>query len=253
MDGEGDSKLETLNLAAPFAQVTADGDFKQIRYEARIDLASLQSELGPFVNLGEYGIAGEVSSTGEVSIQEGSVGTSGSLSAKRLVLTAPDGNSVSEVATNMQFALGLNHKNQILAVDSLSATTGFGTFSVAKTAIPLEPNDATPLNMAISARDVHLEALKPYAVLFASFPSKIDMAGVAQSQLTVSKQKGVYHIATDATRIQDFSLTSPDNKPFQQKEVTAMLDVYVDPARPNDQRRSAPRWTARKSRFAKER
>ncbi|MEN6427801.1 MAG: DUF748 domain-containing protein [Phycisphaerales bacterium] len=227
-DDKGNSQLEGLNLSAPFAQVTAGGDFKQIQYKAQVDLASLQKELGPFVDLGTYGIAGQMASTGKVSIEEAAIGASGSLSGKQLVLTAADGNSVSEQTTNIEFALALDQKNQILKVDTLSATTSFGAFSVAKAAIPLQQDAATPLNVGISARDIRLAALKPYAVIFASFPKDLGMEGIAQSQLALTRQDSVYHLATDATKIQDFTLISPENKTFKQKEVTATLDLYAD-------------------------
>ncbi|MBP7053770.1 MAG: DUF748 domain-containing protein [Phycisphaerae bacterium] len=229
-DDKGNSQLEGLNVSAPFAQVTAGGDFKQIQYRAQVDLASLQKELGPFVDLGAYGISGQLSSTGKVSIEEGLIGAAGSLSAKQLVLAAPDGNSVSEQAANLDFNLGLNQKDQIVTVDMLSATTSFGAISVAKTSIPLAQDAKTPLNVAVSARDIRLAALKPYAVMFASFPRELGMAGVAQSQLALTRQDGIYRLFTDTTKIQNFTLTAPQKEPFAQKEVTAMLDVYVDPA-----------------------
>ena len=139
-DQQGGSRLEGLNVTAPFAQVSAGGDFKQIQYKGQIDLAALQSELGPFINLGQYEIAGQVTSTGQVSIQEGFIGTSGSLSAQQIVLTTPDGNSVSEQAANVDFAVGLNQKEQVLTIDKLSADAGFGSINVAKATIPMGQN-----------------------------------------------------------------------------------------------------------------
>lgn len=228
-DDKGAARLETLSVSASFAQVTAGGDFKQIEYKAQVDLASLQKELGPFVDLGAYGIAGQITGTGNLSIEEGLLGVSGSLSGKQLVLAAPDGNSVSEQAATIDFALGLNQKDQIVTVDALSATAGFGTIRVAKAAIPLGPNEATPLNVAVSARDIRLAALKQYAVMFASFPKQMGMEGVAQSELTLTRKNGVYRLATDATKIRDFTLVSPENETFKQQEVTATMNISVDP------------------------
>jgi hypothetical protein len=229
-DDKGNSKLEGLNLSAPFAQVTAGGDFKQIEYKAQIDLASLQKELGPFVDLGTYGIAGQITGTGKVSIEEGFIGAAGSLSGKQLVLTAADGNSVSEQATNVDFSLGLNQKDQIVTVDTLSATTGFGAISIAKASIPLAQDAKTPLNIAVSARDIRLAALKPYVVMFASFPKELGMDGVAQSQLALTRKDGVYRLFTDATKIQDFTLISPEKETFKQQLATAQFDVYLNPS-----------------------
>ena len=85
------------------------------------------------------------------------------------------------------------------------------------------------MNVAVSAQDIDLGALKPYAVLFASFPQQMGLNGIAQSQLKVTRENGVYHISTDATRIQNFTLTSPEKETFQQQQVTALFDVYIDP------------------------
>jgi hypothetical protein len=228
-DQQGGSRLEGLNITAPFAQISADGNFEQIQYKGQVDFAALQSELGPFVNLGAYKISGHATSTGQVSIQEGFVGTSGSLSAQQIVLTTPDGNSVSEQKANVNFAVGVNQKQQILTVDTLSANAGFGSISVAKTTIPYGQDANAPLNVAVSAQDVDLGALKPYAVLFASFPPELGIGGKAQSQLRVTRENGVYRIATDTTRIQNLTLTSPEKETFRQQQVTALFDLYIDP------------------------
>ena len=118
--------------------------------------------MGPFINLGQYEIAGQVTSAGQVSIQEGFIGTSGSLSAQQIVLTTPDGNSVSEQAANVDFAVGLNQKEQVLTIDKLSADAGFGSINVAKATIPMGQNTATPMNVAVSAQDI--EPGRPQAV-----------------------------------------------------------------------------------------
>ncbi|MGE5294019.1 MAG: hypothetical protein ACM3VT_04270, partial [Solirubrobacterales bacterium] len=228
-DQQGGSRLEGLNVTAPFAQVSAGGSFDQIQYKGQVDLGRFQSELGPFVNLGEYKIAGQATSTGQVSIQKGLVETSGTLSAQRLTVTTPDGNSVSEPQANVNFAVGVDEQQKTLMVDTLSANTGFGTINVAKTTIPYGQGANAPLNMAVSAQDVDLAAVKPYAVLFASFPKNLGIAGLAQSQMNVTRENGVYHIATNATQIQNLTLTSPEKETFQQPQVTAQFNVFIDP------------------------
>lgn len=228
-DPQGGSRLEGLNVTAPFAQVSAGGSFDQIQYKGQIDLESLQSELGPFVNLGAYKIAGQATSTGQVSIQEGFVGTTGTLSAQQIVVTTPDGNSVSEPQANVNFAVGLDQQQQVLTVDNLSANAGFGSVNVQKTTIPYGQDANAPLNVAVSAQDVDLGALKPYAVVFGSFPPEMGLGGVAQSQLNVTRENGVYRIATDATQIRNLTLTSPEKETFNQQQVTAQFDVFIDP------------------------
>lgn len=229
-DEQGGARLDGLNIDAPFAKVSAAGNLEQIQYKGQVDLASLQSELGPFVGLGGYKMAGQTRSEGQVSIREGSIGATGTLAAQQIVVTTPDGNSVSEPQANVNFAVGVNEKEQVLTVDNLSAKTGFGQVDIAKSTIPYGQNTATPLNVAVSAQNVNLAALKPYAVVFGSFPPQLGIEGVAQSQVNVTRQNGLLRIFTDATRIQGFRLVSPEKDTFQQPEVTASFDVTLDPS-----------------------
>ena len=227
--GEKGAELEKLSVSAPFATVDAAGSFDEIDYQGQIDLASLQSELGSFVDLGIYQIAGQVASKGRLSIQEGLVSTSGTLSARQLVLASPDGNSVSEPTANIDFSLGIDQERQVLTIDALKAVGGFGTIDLAKATVPLAEDAPAPMDLRISADQVSLSRLKPYMVLFASFPQQLQIDGTARSQVAVTRQDGVYHISTDATTIQDFTLAMPDEPPFEQEQVTALFDVYVDP------------------------
>ncbi|HON91021.1 MAG TPA: AsmA-like C-terminal region-containing protein [Sedimentisphaerales bacterium] len=229
-DLRGVSRLESLNITAPFAQLTAQGDLEKIQYKGQVDLASLQSELGPFVNLGAHKIAGQVASEGQISVHDGLIGASGSLSAQQIALTTPDRNSVSEPRLNLSFAMSVNQQQQTLTVDSFSATAGFGSISVAKTAIPYGPDTDAPLNATVTAKDMNLGKLKPYAVLFASFPQDLGLDGLVQSQLTVTREKGVYRVGTNATQIQGLTLTSPEKETFRQSLITAQFDAYIDPA-----------------------
>ncbi len=229
-DDQG-AQLESLNVSAPFAKINASGSFKQIKYDGQVDLAALQSELGPFINLGDYEIAGQMTTQGQVSIQEKATDISGSLSARQVVLAAPDGNSVSEPQADIDFAVGLIKDKQVLAIDALKADASFGTISIKDATIPMGRGSPAPMNLAVTARDVDLGRLKPYAVFFVGFPQELALGGIAQSQVDVTKEKGAYHISSDATRIQDFRLVSPQKEAFEQKQVTAVFNVYVDPNR----------------------
>lgn len=225
------TELEAFTVTAPFAAVNAAGDFKQINYEGKVNLAALKSELGPFINLGPYGIAGQVAGQGQLSIQEKSIGATGDISAQQVVLTAPDGNSVSEPAATVKFALAVDKEKQMMTVDRLTAGLSFGTVNVQKASIPMGEGSTTPLNLVLSAPDVDLKSLKPYLALFASFPREMDLGGMAQSQVVVTREQGVYHVSTDATRIESFRLVSPEKESFEREYVTAVFDFRLDPSR----------------------
>jgi hypothetical protein len=227
--GKEGAQLDALDVSAPFAKVAAHGTFQQIQYQGQADLGLLQTDLGPFISLGSYKVAGQVASQGQISIEPKATGVTGTLSARQLTLAAPDGNSVSEPQADVSFAVAMHSQDQVLAVNALTVNADFGTIDIKNGTVPLGPKAAAPLNLVVLANNVDLNRLKPYAVFFASFPKELTVAGIAQSQATVTAKQGIYHIVSTATRIQDFRLESAGKEPFAQPQVTALFDVYLDP------------------------
>jgi hypothetical protein len=84
------------------------------------------------------------------------------------------------------------------------------------------------MRLAISAK-VDLAKLQPFAVLLASFPRDIELAGAAESDISVSSKGDSYRISTDSTRIEDFKLVSAGQAPFEQEEVQLIFDAEVNP------------------------
>ncbi|MDI6450766.1 hypothetical protein [Anaerobaca lacustris] len=222
-------RLDAMDLTAAFAKVTATGDFNDIAYDGRIDLAGLQSELGQFADLGPYQMAGQVTSKGKVAIRDEHIGITGTAFVRQMVLTAADGNSVSEPAADIAFALDVDSTNQALAVHHLDAQGSFGAIAVQNAAIPLDESSPVPMRVDLSARNLDLEKIAPYAVLFASLPASTRLEGIGESTLTVTGEQGAYRIRTDDTRIQNFVLATPGEEPFSQKQITTTFDVVIAP------------------------
>jgi hypothetical protein len=226
--GKQGTQLDNLTVTAPFATVNASGSFQQIKYDGQANLASLQSQLGPFMNLGPYKLAGQVATKGQVSLGEKITGVTGTLSAQQLVLASSDGNSVSEPQANVDFALGVDQQ-QTMAIQNLTANASFGTIGIKNATVPLAQSSPAPLNLVVSASNVDLSKLEPYGVLFSALPKGLTVAGIAQSQVTITQKQTVYRLHSDATRIQSLQVVSQGKPPFQQAEVTASFDGYIDP------------------------
>lgn len=223
------AQLDGLNISAAFAKVTASGDFEQIKYDGTVNLAQLQSELGQFASLGPYQMTGDVASNGQVSIADDKIAATGTASVKQLVLASADGNSVSEPAANVEFALSLDQAEHLLSVDRADVTGSFGNIGVTNATVPLGEASPVAMKADVALRDLDLAKAKPYAVFFASFPKNTDLAGVAQSRLAITRQDNEYRIRTDDTKIENLKLVAPGKEPFAQKQVTLSCDVQLDP------------------------
>jgi len=221
--------FDKLDVSAPFAKINASGNIEQIKYEGQADLAKLQSELGQFVDIGPYQMAGELSSNGQVSIKEERITATGSSVVKNLRLSSSEKVTASEPRTDVTFAFDIDRKNNIVTVESLEANASLGKLSIKDAVVPLNEKATKSLELGVSASNVDLKKLQPFAVLFASFPQDMQLAGIAESQIHVSSKEGTYQIKTDATNIKNFKLVSPGKEPFQQEHVLLIFDAEVDP------------------------
>ena len=221
--------FDKIDVSAPFAKINCAGSTELLKYTAQADLAKLQAELGQFIDIGQYRMSGELSEAGQISIDENRIAASGSGTVKNLRLNSEDGLSASEPPANIDFAVNMDRKKNLVAVDSVIANADLGNFSVKDGIVPLGDEPVTPLSMTISANNVNLEKVRPFAVMFASLPQEMQLAGIADSTISVSSEKKIYKITTDSTKIKGLKLSSPDKKPFEPDEVTLVFQAEIDP------------------------
>ncbi|HUW19413.1 MAG TPA: hypothetical protein VMW16_08935 [Sedimentisphaerales bacterium] len=223
-------RFDKLNVAASFAKVNCTGTTELVKYEAEANLAKLQSELGAFVSTGKYEMAGELSSKGEVSSRKDRITAVGTSSVKELRLISTDKVSAFEPKADMDFSVVVESKQSVLDVNFINVTASLGQVSIKNAVLPLGKETTLPMKLPIHATNVDLEKLQPFAVLFASFPKQMQLAGTARSDLSVSSQKDTYYVTTDSTFIKNLKFSSPGKKPFEQKEVSIIADVEVNTA-----------------------
>ena len=221
--------FDKIDVSAPFAKINCAGSTELLKYNAEADLAKLQSELGQFINIGQYQMSGELQESGQISIEENRIAASGSGTIKNLLLSSQEGLRASEPMANIDFAVNIDRKKNLVAVDSVIANASLGRFSVKNGIVPLDAESATPLSMVISANNVNFEKVRPFAVMFASFPKDMQLAGIAEATISVSSEKKTYKIITDSTKIKGLKLSSPGKKPFEPNEVTLAFEAEIDP------------------------
>jgi hypothetical protein len=225
--------FEALNVSAAFAKINATGSLEQLSYDGQFDLAKLQAELGQFANLGPYRLAGELLGKGQISVVKDKITATGSSQAKNLAVSSDKGVSAAEPLADVTFAVNIDRPNSILTIDSIKASAGLGQVSIKDAVVTLGEKAAKPMKLVAFASNVDLQKVQPFAVLFASFPEKMQLAGIAESQVQVTSEKGSYRITTDATKIKNFKLVSPDEKPFEQDSVLFIFDGDYNPTEGN--------------------
>jgi len=226
---DGEIRFDKLHVTSAFAKAQATGGLEQIRYDGQVDLAGLQSQLGQFIDIGPYEMSGQVLGKGQVSILAEKVAVTGTSQVKDLRLRSPNDVTAAEPMTQIAFSLNIDRPNNVLSLDSVDANATLGRVRIADAILPLGKEAAKPMKMTVSASNVDLQKLQPFAVLFASLPETMQLAGIVESQLQVTAQGGTYRVVTDSTTIKNFKLASPQKEPFQQEQISLVLDAQIDP------------------------
>jgi hypothetical protein len=222
-------RFDELDVTASFAKINASGLLEQLEYNGYVDLEKLQSEFGQFVDLGKYEIAGEVFEQGTLFIGESEITGSGVSQVKNLRIATTDGITAQEPGADIKFAFAVDRKTNVLTFNSIEANASLGQININQAVLPIGSKTQVPLSMDIFAKNVDLEKVKPFAVLFASLPKETQLAGIAESKVSISSEKNIYKITTDSTKIEALKLTYPGEEPFEPNEVSLVFEVEINP------------------------
>ncbi len=228
---------DKLQLSSSFAEINCAGTGQLLNYSANADLTQLQEQLGQFVDMGRYGIAGKFESVGKISGRKDKIAVAGSAAFSNLRLSLPAGGSLFEPKADMTFAFDIDGKDNIVNIDSAGAEAGFGRVNVKDATVPLNQEAQKPLHLPVTA-NIDLQKLRPYLVVFASLPEQVQLSGVAESSFSVHSEKDTYQITTEATKVKNLRLVYSQGEPFEQNEISLIGDVKFNPA----EKTYAARW-----------
>jgi hypothetical protein len=224
-------KLEQIDVTTPFATIKASGDMKNIKYDGQADLAKIQSEIGQFVDFGQYQMAGKFSSNGIVLTEAGKIKSDGSASVANLLFGSKEKGNVSEPKTNVDFSVDFDREKNILNINSIQAVTSFGRIGTNNAIIPINNQSTTHLKADVQVSKLDMSKLLPYAIMFGGLPKEMQLAGIIDANTAISSQGPAYIVKTDSAKIQDLKFAYPDKKPFEQKDTTLKLEAEYIPGK----------------------
>lgn len=224
----GETVFDKLQVSSAFCRISGSGNISRFEYSGEFDLEKLQSELGQFVNTGSYRLAGRGSSIGQIKSDSGRIAAVGSSQIKELLISSAKGISASEPATDIDFAIAVDKDRTAVDASSIKVNASLGRIDIKNAVLPLNKKSEKTMSLMLSAENIDLGRLQPFAVLFASFPDKTQMAGTAKGDISVSSQKGVCKVFTDSIVIKNLNVISPGREPLQQEQLSIVFDGEFD-------------------------
>jgi hypothetical protein len=225
---KGVTRFDKLGLSSAFARVDCSGTSESFKYAGNVDLAKFQAELGQFVDTKGYGIAGELSGQGEVTVNEDKINMAGSSAVKNLRLSSAKGVSAFEPTADVTFSVAVERGKGVLDVDFIKVNAGLGQVGIKDAVLPLGKEAQKEMSIDVSAKEVDLQKMQPFVVLLADFPMEMQLSGIADTQIDVRSKKDRFYITADGTQIKNLKVGYPGKVPFEQREVLAAFDAEID-------------------------
>jgi len=221
-------KFDQVGVTSSFANIKASGTMKDIRCDADMDLAKLQAELGQFIDLGGYKLAGRAVETGQIVIEPNHITVNGAAQVMNVAISSPKNVTASEPKAMLNFGLEIDQEQNILALNTLKADASFGKVDIKDGVIPLGAEAKKAMKLGVNASGIDLGKLRPFAVVFGSLGEDKVLGGIAEAQVDITSQKDTYKVSTQNTKIRNIEYGSAGQKPFKQSEVSLVGDALLN-------------------------
>lgn len=217
---------DNVDLSSAFCKINCSGTNDLLNYNADINLAKLQAELGQFMET-KQNFAGLLTSQGQIATAKDKISVKGSSKITDLIIATPE-KTASEPAANINFAVAIDQKQNILNINSFKVdAVKLGKINVEDGSLPLNDKSTAATKMNITA-DIDLASIQPFAALSGALPDDLQTAGKVRSKISMNSSKNVYHITTDSTHIDNLKIQKTGKEPFEQASVDVKFNTIID-------------------------
>jgi hypothetical protein len=222
-------RVDNLNVDSSFCTATCKGDMTSLTYQAKADLAGVQSFVSQFTDFSGYSLGGSLNASGLVNMKEKNISVAGVADFANLVV-AKGADKMPATAIKVNYDLAHDSAEKMLKAPSISVIMDAGSIDLKEVSLPLESEKMTQLS---TKADVSLDLQKALtmAKVFAadSLPKALTLAGKLNSQLTVQPKDQDIQFRTDRTTISNLVVGQTGQTPFTQDTLTLIADGTLNP------------------------
>lgn len=218
---------DKLNLNASFAKITCTGTDDLLKYKADVNLYDLQNQLGKFIDLGSYSIAGKFAGSGQIkkTAKQYEISSGPPNVINDFILKQEGIPSAAEPHAEIDYLLIAKPDEDVIDIGFLNVDAGLGWIKIKDSVVPLSSEAKKPLKLNLTS-NIDLEKAVSLAVVSSSLPKDTKVKGVAKSDVSVAFEEGLYRIIA-GTSVQKFRLGLSGRKPFEPNDLSISFDGRV--------------------------
>jgi len=207
--------VDKLAFDSAFAKAKLTGTTDNMNYQANLDLAKMQSDVGQFIEF-KQAMFGDVNLVGKAALKENLFSSTGNGSVRNFSMVMPDGKQITEPMGIAKYDFTADFKAKKMTVRSADISASPGKINLKETLIPLDSKSDAPINVKADVA-VDLAKTKQYLNAFTSFDQQAQLAGTAQGDISLAIKDGVINAATKQIAIKGLSLAYPGQQTFTQE------------------------------------
>ncbi len=222
--------VENLNVDSSFCTATCKGDLSALTYQAKADLAGVQTVASQFTDMAGYKLGGILNAAGTVKMKDQLIEAAGTADFQNLAVAKGD---AKLPATPLKITYAVTHDGaaQVVKASQINVVMDAGKIDLKDVSLPLGSEKTTQIS-ANADIALNLQKALNMAKVFAgdSLPKDLTVAGDLHSTLSVKPQGADIAFSTNKTEIQNLVVGQTGQTPFTQDVLTLTADGTVNPS-----------------------
>lgn len=220
--------VDRLSFDSSFAKANLSGTTDNMNYQARLDVAKMQGDVGQFFAI-KPALSGDANLTGKAAFTKGVLSSTGNGTVSNLHVKFPDGNEIVENAATAKYDFTSDFNVKKLTLRSADITASPGKITLKDSLVPLDSNNnaQTMINANIA---IDLSKTDQYLRAFTSFDRRAKLAGSATGDISLAVNNKIIDAMTKQITIKNLSLAYPGQQTFTQEYMNIAFTGRFDTA-----------------------
>jgi len=218
--------VEKFNLDSAFAKANITGTTDNMTYQARFDLAQMQSDVGQFFEINPT-LTGDANFAGKAAFAKSILSSTGSGALSKLYIKFQDGKELSESSASITYDFTSDFESGKLTVHSADIVASPGVVNVKDSIFSLKDDSAvqTQVNADIA---IELANARQYLMVFTSLDPNALFAGSASGNVLLNAKDKIVDVIVKQITVKNFSLVYPGQETFSQEYLNIAFNGRFD-------------------------
>ncbi len=221
--------VERLIFDSAFAQANLSGTTDNMKYQATLDLAKMQSDVGQFVEF-KQALFGDVNLIGKAAFKDNLLSSTGNGSVRNFNMVMTDGKQIMESAGIAKYDFTADFDAKKLTIRSADITASPGKVSLKESLVPLDGKAGAQTDIRADVT-IDLAKTKQYLNAFTSLDPKAQLAGTAQGDILLAINGDIINASTKQIAVKGLSLAYPGQQTFTQEYMNIAFSGKFDTAK----------------------